>query len=483
MKIQLVPHKIYTLLAVILLINLLLLGGTWLFHYHFYEVLGGNWEESSVLSLVLVEFSLANENVLATWYSSMLFLLVGLMSLLCFLVRKKVGEATGERYLSLGWLLFFLLFAALSLDEMASLHERLGNVAALNPLGDYPLGWVSLLGIPIALVSCLMVWFSLMQIKRAPLAVVFAVVGILLFMSIPLQERIEVDAWHAAADRATWKRPVDFLLLEEGTELFAATFMLVATFTFLIYALNTTKKLSLSPPPGLELKLNRKRSLLLICLGCGLLALLLLLLIKSPFPALEGDPGIMRNWFPSALAFLSFLCAFHLFSREWSQKGTFVNPYLSVALFSLFLSSYYGGNIYGYFRNYAGDLWEMIFISILLVWTLSIGWNLFKRSRQTFSRLGAALCTLFVLLALTMSNTSAVVLAFLAFSILLLVLVNHYFEQIAVLRSPVKEGPGQEELRISSSPTRSAVYSSEGKRPLKTERTTFTSPKANRKKS
>lgn len=479
MKISLLPHKIYRIFAVILFANLLFLAGTWLFHHHLYEVLGGNWAESSAQSLLLVEFSLANENVLATWYSSMLFLTVGLMSLLCFLVRKKTLRTGKEKYLNVAWLLFFFLFAGLSLDEMASLHERLGNIAAFNPLGDYPLGWIFLLGIPIAFICCLMSWFFLIQIKRTPVAVVFAVFGILLFASVPLQEYVEVEAWNAASNMATWQRPVHFLLIEEGSELFAATFMLIASFIFLLYSLRNN--FSLNTSPGLELRLHRGESVFLTGLICGFLLFLLLLLINSPSLALEGDPGVMHNWFPSAIAFLTFLSALSLFYADRRQRKGLVHPYLLASYFSLFLSLYYGANIYGYFKNPTGTLWKIAVVSILCISMLSIGFVLFRKSERFFARFGIALWTLLMLAALPMSNRPAAILSFLAFSALLLVLVDEHFQRLAISRSPVVKGSTEQKLSITLIPP----YSNRSDRETtaKTGRSRFTTRRTTEKNS
>ena len=98
----------------------------------------------------------------------MLFLLVATISFLCYHAQKKLSVKEKAHFLSFGWIIFSLLFILLSFDEIASMHERLGNLHSLNPFSDAPPGWVFLLALPIAAVAIFMVTFCWVHIRRTP---------------------------------------------------------------------------------------------------------------------------------------------------------------------------------------------------------------------------------------------------------------------------------------------------------------------------
>ncbi len=87
----------------------------------------------SLINYVIVQFNLCTENVISSWYSSMLLLSVAAGSAVAFAADRKAGtEAKPHRWLGFGWLIFGVIFAGLSFDEMASFHERLGMLSELN---------------------------------------------------------------------------------------------------------------------------------------------------------------------------------------------------------------------------------------------------------------------------------------------------------------------------------------------------------------
>lgn len=429
MQFRLLPQKILFILKGIIFVNIFFLAGTWLFHYHFYNILGGNWKLGSNLKLFLLEFSLANENVVATWYSSMLFLTVGIVSFVCFLTKRNFAATKQQKYFSYGWIAFAAIFSTLSFDEMASMHERLGGISSFNPLGDYPLGWIVLLSIPIGITIILMLWFCLREIKQAPLAVAFAVLGILLFVTIPLQEHFEVQEWHAAADRATWMRPAYLLIIEEGTELFGATLMLISTLLFLAYTGNSGNKFSLKRPFYLRFSVSRKKALFVVVLICVLLLLFMFLLKDNPLLELKGGHGIMLNWFPSAVAFLISLTGIIIFFRKRSFSENFRKTSLFTAFFSLFLSVYYGGNIHGFIGNPATEIWRIAFILVLCVTTIVLMFKQIRSYTGLYQKTGSIVWGIFVVAALGINNDFAPAMAFVGFSALFLSLFSRILSQ------------------------------------------------------
>lgn len=421
-------------------LNIIFLIGTYIFHSYLYRVQQGNWENGSDIKFLLVEFSLANENVLATWYSSLLFLSVGINFFICYLIQKKGFKKNKSKNLAYGWLFFAGIFALLSLDEMASLHERLGNINALNPLGDYALGWIVLLAVPIFLVIGFMIWFCLLQIKRAPLAVLFAGAGILLFASIPLQEYYEVSAWQAAEDMNSWQRPVAFLILEEGSELFGATFMMISGFLFANYICNAGKRFSLDFSLELNLKLNKRNTVLKYVAGSFILAVLMLALVKNDVLFLEGDHGRRENWFPAATAFFTSLLCLYLYCKTNSSQSRSPKVLFYLSIFSIFISAYYGGNIYAYLYSPTESYYKMFVVVLIGLTSLSLAINLFISVKDLYSRVAIVFWVCLLVPSLVIFNWYSAALAFTGFSVLSVSLLHMITGKVTITNSiPVME--------------------------------------------
>lgn len=429
MKIRLLPQQLYFILGTVLFLNILMMAGTWLFHYFYYNVIEQVWATGPKTKYLILEFSLATENTLATWYSSMLLLSVAAMSFVCYMMQKQVVSKGNETYIKYGWLMFFLVFSLLSFDELGSIHERLGDIAALNPVGDEPPGWVLLLGLPIGLVAFLMLWFCWKLINYAPLAVVFAVVGILLFASIPIQEYMEMEAWHSASDMDTWKRPVHLLLLEEGAEIFASTFILISTFVYIGYLNSSGKKPSFNPSLNIGFSLHRKKVFFwMIFVGISLVVLMFLIKNSTVF-TVEGENGIPRNWFPAATGFLVFLLSLYIFSIEKETSAKNRNSYLLLAVFSLFLSAWYGSNIYDYFRWEIMNWVQISFVSLLFIVALILAFGLIGTTKGGFGKLGIAVWALLICTSLLWNYENSAATAYFAFAFLLLSLVDKILQK------------------------------------------------------
>lgn len=428
MKLNLKRRQFIILLKWIVSLNIIFLGGTFIFHSYLYNVQDGLWENGTAIKYLLVEFSLANENVLATWYSSMLFLFVGIIFFICYLIQKKVSAGRKEKNLSYGWLVFSGIFTLLSLDEMASLHERLGNISALNPLGDSAPGWVSLLAIPIVLVGGFMAWFCLMQFKRAPQAALFAVAGILLFGSIPVQEYFEIEAWRAADFSRTWQRPGAFLLLEEGSELFGATLFLISGIFFAYSASGPGIRFSTASSVDLNLQVNKKNTLFQCAAGSIVLALLLLVMVKSNVLTHEGeisDLGRRQNWFPAAMAFLSSLLCLYLYLKPKNSYANTKNIFLYLTIFFLLISAYYGGNVYAYMYNPLKSVFKISLIALLSLTTLGLAIKMFITIKDLYTRGAIFLWACFLIPAFGLFSWYSAALIFAGFSVLTLSLLHH----------------------------------------------------------
>ncbi len=415
MKINLKSRQLLTFIKGIFFLNIFFLAGTYIFNYYYFNIQNGNWQNGSSIKYVLMQFSLATENVLATWYSSMLFLSVGLIFFFCYMLQKKHPTQKSNTSVAYGWLIFSGIFTLLSLDEMASLHERVGNIHALNPLGDYPLGWVFLLAIPIILVACFMVWFCLLQIKRAPMAAIFAVAGILLFGSILVQEYIEINAWKATGRDETWQRPVEYLLVEEGSELFGAMLMMVSGLLFTYY-LSAGKKFTPGSSMKLKLQLNKRKTVFHFAAGSLFLALLMLVIVNSDLLILAGDHGKRENWFPAATAFFSSLLCLYLYFKSSQTSSSKVFLYLG--FFCILISAYFGGNMYAFMQNATDSLYKITFLTFLIFTTIGLAIKMFTLVKDLYSKVAILLWASLLIPAFVIFSWYSAALIFAGFSFL-----------------------------------------------------------------
>lgn len=163
-------------------------------------------------SLVVHQLRLQSENVIGVWYASMVFLGA---SLLFALAALRARQARAHTWSARGWGAFAAITALLSLDELGSLHERLGLM--LDPFEH--LGWIGVLAVPGAIVVGGMVLFAAKVAREEPAVAALVALGAVLLATVPVQEWFEV---HVGRD------PVVGAVLEEGTELAAALLFVAA---------------------------------------------------------------------------------------------------------------------------------------------------------------------------------------------------------------------------------------------------------------
>ena len=163
--------------------------------------------------------------------------LVGIAATVCFLIDMQRYTRLKDRILNIGWLGIITIFILLSFDEMGSFHEMIGETALFKKMGhDTGAGWVAFYAL-IGITGLFMIIFFILKFKTNKLALLLTVLAVLLFLSNPFQEKYEINAYRNAANPATWKRPMFFLLLEEGSEIFASFFFL---YSFVIYSIAGT---------------------------------------------------------------------------------------------------------------------------------------------------------------------------------------------------------------------------------------------------
>lgn len=281
------------------------------------------------VSYVLALFNLSSENTFAAWYSSMLLLHTGLLALVCYLTESglEAGPGAGLRK---GWLLMACLFTALSLDELGSLHENAGKLAALDVMGDR--SWQSVVAIPLAGVVLYLILFAWFHLRVHVTSLVLLVGGALLFLTVPLQEHFEMRMWSESGYSDNWKRPIVLVLLEEGAELLAS----LCFFMSMVFFLNDRDRASETVTVTLKRE-SLIKILVFVFAGINILALALYFFRFE----LDSDEGIALNWFPAGMAFVLALCM-----RTMPSVNT--GP-LHVLLFVL-LSVYFGINFYSLMR-------------------------------------------------------------------------------------------------------------------------------------
>jgi hypothetical protein len=278
-------------------------------------------------SLVRWQVSLAGENNIAAWFSSMLLGCVALVALLCRRVETQCPQirsietrSTGARARAAGlaWLFVALVFALLSLDELGSLHERLGNAAILEslvPRVDALAGWVAAFAVPIAVISVVLLGLAWSRYRNVPGVSLLMSLGIILLASVPIQEHLEMTSSAANRFANPWGRPAWQILLEEGSELLGTLFFLAAGLRFAEYTSRSFRapegRFSIQIGPGF-----------LAATAVLFTAGLAILQVSAPhFIQLWDGRGIPANWFPAALAIGAALLAVMLADAERERVG------------------------------------------------------------------------------------------------------------------------------------------------------------------
>jgi len=321
----------------LLAVNLVFTAGTALFieewGHRDWHASFGRW----VVQYVLVQFHLATENVVAAWYSSMLLLTVAFAALAAFALEKgdrslfsgrKRTEKSDLSPFSWGWLILAAAFAALSLDELGSLHERIGMI---RHGGAGPTGWVYVLAVPIGAVAVFMAAFAWFHLRRVRAAAALFVIGTALFLSDPVFELAEMTLLRSGAGNDLIVHNA-LLVIEEGiVELGGALCFLLGVLVYI-------RRVAGEGPHAFAIGGSRG---LLVIATAGLA-------LTAGVPAAHwfvaqlppGDTGIPDNWFPAAAWFAIALLALGMYGlRAWPT-----------AVLALMISASCGAALYGYLR-------------------------------------------------------------------------------------------------------------------------------------
>lgn len=365
MNFQVPAYRIRQCLWLLFLVALLFLAGT-SFYHEYYRQYPFTWQK-----LIISQFSLSIENVAAAWFSSMMLLIAGCLSLAGY--RSDVQRFGGgwQQLVSVGWLFTAAVFFLLSFDEMGSVHETIGD-SSLFALVSNGSGWF-LFEILVALVGLLMVAFGWMRLRRVPVALVLFFTGVLLYLSNPFQENFEIASYDAAVDKLSWKRPLYLLLLEEGSELAGSACFIAAC---VVYLKKASKQVGYN---GISIVLSNRSADVLRILWASLVAGAVALFFMSSNQPHQTETGIGQNWFPSAVAFVLFGAAVYYGFRPGTPKTQRVFFGL-VALVALAISITAGIDFFGhaftrhaYFRGVLVAACFLVFVLLFRLWQPA--WN------------------------------------------------------------------------------------------------------------
>ncbi|MBL0357295.1 MAG: hypothetical protein IPP72_10610 [Chitinophagaceae bacterium] len=350
--------KIHTALKWVVVINILFLFGTWLHHSRIIM------PEKKAMQILLSQFNFAKENVVASWYSSILFFISGITAATCFWADMQRTDNARGRILNFGWLVIAGIFIMLSFDEMGSFHEMIGETAAFKKAGggSKGAGWYFFYALILA-VAIFMITFFVMKFKGNKLAFVLTILGVLLFISNPFQEKFEIHTWRSSVDPSTWRRPVFFLLLEEGSEIFASFCFL---YSFATYAIAAAPGTGLLKIKTLQLESGLHKNFILYLTGFAfILGSAMLIIHLNAWNFSRDDNGIPHNWPPAATAFLGFAAGIYLYFKFHQQQQQ-RKVYLLLAICCLLISIYFGANMYGYRSGSFGKIkYAVLAITVL----------------------------------------------------------------------------------------------------------------------
>ncbi len=300
--------RIDTFLKWVVGINIFFLIGTWL---HAEKII---FPTSVTAQWWLVELNFAKENIAAAWYSSMLFFTTGIVAALCFWADMQRTDNKKGRFLNYGWLIIASIFAMLSFDEMGSFHEMIGQTPLFKKAGSGIGGGKYFFFTLIAAVAIFMVTFFFLKFRKDKLAFLLTVTGVLLFLSNPLQERFEINSYRNSLDPQNWHRPFFYLLLEEGSEIFASFCFL---FSFVTYAINAGQSGRLTNGSTLKLESPVSKNFIVWLAGqAALLGLTMWLIHINAWNIPGDDNGVPQDWPPAVTAFAGFAAASYLYFKN-----------------------------------------------------------------------------------------------------------------------------------------------------------------------
>jgi hypothetical protein len=409
-NIQASSRQAYMALLIIVSINFCLLIGTFLCN-----TVDLN-QHSFFIGFILRESNLAWENTLATWYSSMLLLTVALLAVLCFVIDRKANTNRFDNFLNYGWITIGLIFTGLSLDEIGSIHESIGNIDFFRSLGVKEALLSNTFYGLILIVGLFMTVFGFLRFKKNKWAIIFGILGVLLFITVPLQERLE---WSKAIWDATAKnydRSAYSIIIEEGTEIFGSLSFIICLVQYLV-ALDRKPEENENLVINRRLLINPKKLFISVIIVIFIFSLLNIAIEYEFLHIQKSDNGIPENWFPSMAAFTTSLISFYLYFDNKKSTNTKQKGLLLFSFLSLVMSAYFGSNLVNRVLEKAGNFSLLLNLTLSTIILLT-AFYLIVKNKYFFTRIGLIIWSLFFCLIFFLHYTNAANLGFLSFTLL-----------------------------------------------------------------
>lgn len=427
-QVTLATRMVKQVLTLIILVNIFMLCGTWVYNTRILH------NAPNLVLRFVAQLNLGTEKVAAAWYSSMLLLLVAIAAACCYLSDTQRPQKSVFRVLNFGWLVFALIFITLSFDELGSFHEMIGETKLFKSMGDGSLagGWY-VFYLLVILAALFMIVFFMLKFPRHKTALIFAIIGVLLFLSNPIQEEYEISSWRNSPDPTHFSRPISLLLLEEGSEIFAS-FCLFFSFTSYLLA---SRHCAVSGKQRFVLLLPQKKTVLLYALGFIMAAGLLMLIVRLNAWNFEGTGGdSTQNWFPSVAAFIVFVGALYLYYLTRITTRKTPAEFLLIAAVSLMTSIFFGSNMY---RD-DSTIYRLFHI-FLIVGCVVTGFVSLKKLTLTWSRMSIAGFVMLIIISFFTVGFYGTVLQYFAFSFLCIGIIINY-KNPSVPMGAAAESPG-----------------------------------------
>lgn len=289
-----------------------------------------------------------------------------------------------------------------------------------------------MLAIPIAVVGSSIIGFAWRHLKQTPAALVLMVLGALLYLSVPVQEYVEVTLVGLSGGPQQFVRPALHTVLEEGAEL-------LGTFCFLssgiVYALFSTEGgFARRPVLKQELRLildpvrfRRVALRAIALLGAILLVTAFVILPSLPIRhAVKGPLG----WFAAMMAFLTAVGSLHIVAsrrRLAGRRRVEGATLIVLSVFSLALSADFGtGQLltrrvwYTFFPTSTAHLVVVIF-AVAAALALSGGLSRIWRGRARGAAVGWGVL---MSVAFLSNPVDAVIWAFAAYALMIPALLD-----------------------------------------------------------
>lgn len=229
---------------------------------------------SEIIQFIGRPFNLAVEMNLAVWWSGLCLAVLGILSFEIFSISDNTTKSA--------WLALSILLLGLSLDEVGSLHERIGD-------------WLNLLPYGLLCAALYSYTFYILICKPGTRkSAILITIAFVLYGSVAGQEYLE-----HSVNWPEWALGLR-LGIEEGTELLATFLILISIVSHRAKTANTFSAIV----PRLS---HIKYAPVLISAGLGLHVISYFLFPELSEPSTKGNP---LAWYPMVLFFLLFSIAY-----------------------------------------------------------------------------------------------------------------------------------------------------------------------------